>query len=154
MSFLYPILTAMVLVPSSAQAEDCRADPSKFDRELRPIRSPRIRNRYEMSEVRIFEGVWVNEFEGSKFIEGVRGAEDALASEARVWLHIDGQTVRPSGFIPETRRAYRLKIQACIAPEREGSGGRQGGYGHFGQSTGFIAVNEIIEFEDLGPIER
>ena len=128
----------------------CRFDPARVVRGTRPS-NPRDRDNYEWHEEREFEGVWVNEFEGSSFYEGVEHAEMVDLEDRQLWLRIDSQTALPPDF-PQTGQMYRITMRACSASKRLRSRGR--GYGHFGLWQGMVVAEEIVEWELIGPVQR
>ena len=103
---------------------------------------------------RMLEGVWLNEFEGSNFVQGAHDQGDIHRRIDSVWLTIDEQTQMPSGMSPLLGgHAYRISFLGQTAHDMH----RQpceNGYGHMGCSAGLVLVNRMIEAVDLGPISR
>lgn len=100
----------------------------------------------------MIEGIWVNNFEGSSFFEGAEEINDVDLNKRERWMHIDSQTIVSSVFLKEWRHAYRIKMIGCDATTKLRAA--SSGYGHFGLYSGLVVVNEILEWEDLGPVER
>ena len=103
----------------------------------------------DLTEPREMAGIWINEFEGSRFIEGIEVAEGLTRDGKAVWFSMDDETVRPVGFQPRLGHAYRLTIVGRSAVDMDRP--PLEGYGHFGVSPGLVLADEIVAFEDLGP---
>lgn len=96
------------------------------------------------------DGVWLNAFEGSKFIANKSDIGDRPAGIPAVWLTVDEKTVWPSGSNSATRnRAYRIKFVGRYAKDMNRRPSE--GYGHLSMSPGLVMVDRVLEIVDIGP---
>ncbi len=98
---------------------------------------------------RVIEGVWINDFEGSRFFEGVHTLREATPRGDSVWLTIDGKSETPAGLKRPDRHAYYVRFIGMAAHDMHR---REcfDGYGHMGCSAGLVLVDHVIEAVDLG----
>jgi hypothetical protein len=140
----------MASSPQPAGAIDCFRTEIHNGVELRVYLGDR--HCIDFNEPREMRGIWLNEFEGSAFIEGAESVEDALPKWKNRWFTIDASTERPKAFQPRRGHAYRLKVVAREVWKDDPP--PLGGYGHLGVWPGLILADRITEWEDLGPIMR
>ena len=99
----------------------------------------------EQAPVRRISGVWINDFEGSIFIEGARRIEDTRRRSAAPWFGIDNRTEVPRGFRRFYGRAYRVTLYGRRSPvaARPGVRGRRA-----------ILADRIVSITDVGTTDR
>lgn len=98
-------------------------------------------------------GVWIDQFEGSSFHEGVADLDGVRGRAHTTWLTIDDASVLPGDFKRVRRHpphAYRLTFIGQTA--RDMNRPPLEGYGHFGVSPGLVIVDRLLSAKDLGPI--
>lgn len=100
---------------------------------------------------REISGIWIDEFEGSSFHEGVHDLKEARERRHSVWLDMDEDSVVPPAFhATDYGHAYRLTFIGRTARDMHRS--PLEGYGHLGVSPGLVRVDRLLQWEDLGPI--
>ncbi|MGQ3046461.1 MAG: hypothetical protein ACT6Q8_15700 [Niveispirillum sp.] len=142
------LLLAVAALPASAAPENCFVP--EVHGTTRVLVYIGDRKCVELREPETLNGIWINQFEGSVFHEGVDDLAKARTVRSRVWLSMDDQTVKPAGFVPARGHAYQFTIIARKAkgmnrPPLEG-------YGHFGASAGLVLVDEVVAWKDLGKV--
>ena len=152
------LLLAATLAASAAEPPTPALDPRCYRREV-TNNVPLIvylgdRVCVDFEPPRIFEGLWIDAFEGSSFIAGARSLADRPATGESVWLTIDAESRVPARF----RRArypaqvYRVRFRGRGA--RDMHRRPLEGYGHLGMSAGVVLVDEMLAMESLGPVRR
>ncbi|MBD8677514.1 hypothetical protein [Sphingomonas sp. CFBP 13720] len=110
------------------------------------------RNAIRYTDEREWDGVWINDFEGSEFIEGATSLAGLRRNVARAWFDdrdraaFDGTEFVPGPF----GKAYRIRFigrRSIDAPP-----GSRCGFGHMGMSTATIVATRITAMEPLGDI--
>lgn len=106
----------------------------------------------DFAERREFGGLWVNEFEGSAWIDGPASIAALPADwrEQRVWFSTDAQTRWPGEISRRYGHVYRVRFIGRAT--RDMNRKPLEGYGHLGVSRGLVLADEILEFTDLGPL--
>ncbi len=100
---------------------------------------------------RVIQGVWINNFEGSGFMEGAHSLNDANRSTDSVWLTIDEKSETPPELPRAPNyRAYRIRFVGRTAHDMHRQPCRDG-YGHLGCWAGLVLVDHVITAVDLGP---
>lgn len=142
------LLLVTVALPVSAAPESC------FVPEVHGTTRVRVyigdRKCVDLREPEILRGIWINQFEGSVFHEGIDDLAKALAVRSPVWLSMDDQSVKPAGFVPARGHAYQLTMVARKAKDMNRP--PLEGYGHFNGSAGLVLVDEIVAWKDLGKV--
>lgn len=142
--------TAMItlILPASAAPEHCYVMEGHGTARVMAYIGDRKCVEFRAQET--IRGIWINQFEGSAFHEGVVDVNKALAVRSTVWLSMDDQTMMPAGFASKRGHAYQLTIVARKAKDMN----RQPleGYGHFNMSAGLVLVDEIVAWKDLGKV--
>jgi hypothetical protein len=155
---MVPGLAALVtLAPiSSASNAACRAAPASATTIVEHDRAC-----LTMLATREFEGIWVDAFEGSRFVEGAHSLMELDPQSPQVWLDIDRPLERTpvmrAAGIPAARadiyrpHAYRVKFRGARAPTRSGhdSFGFVNGYGHMGMFSDLVVVDHVYAIVDL-----
>ncbi len=152
-----PILPLVVLVASQGSADSALSVPPCYhednrggvrilvydgDRKCVPLREPRT-----------YEGVWINDFEGSRFAENTTDANEVLAQSNRIWFNpYDTLVPLPANFRAYYGHVYRVRFVGREAVDMKRKGLE--GYGHFGMSEGLILADQMISIEDITPPER
>ncbi len=101
---------------------------------------------------RSFEGVWIDEFEGSRFVEGARSYEDArrrpVADRQVYWLAIDDKSDIANVLPRRYGTAYRIRLIAREKlPEAQRSRFSLPGFGHMGMWHRSILVDAVRSAE-------
>ncbi|MBJ7418152.1 MAG: hypothetical protein JHC88_22330 [Niveispirillum sp.] len=142
------LLLAVAALPAPAAPENC------FVQEVHGTTRVMVyigdRKCVDLREPETLHGIWINQFEGSVFHEGVDDVAKALAVRSTVWLSMDDQTVKPAGFVPARGHAYQFTIIARKAKDMKRP--PLEGYGHFGASAGLVLVDEVVAWKDLGKV--
>jgi len=102
----------------------------------------------DLTPPRTFVGVWIDEFEGSRFVEGARSWADAQRDRRTVWLNPHDPLKRGKVSFGPRGHAYRVTFVGRQA--RDGNRKPLEGYGHFGMGQGLVVVDEFLSAEDLG----
>jgi hypothetical protein len=105
---------------------------------------------------RTISGIWINEFEGSSFHENIKRLREVRLgiepNNVHVWLAIDNETLMSSELMQRGfGRAYRIKFIGRNATDMRRKSGD--GYGHLGGSSGLVLVDQLIDWEDIGPAD-
>ena len=107
------------------------------------------RNCNDWQSPRVFDGIYVDEFEGQRFLEGAKSAE-RYVSRDRVWLNLDHRTqlgplvpIRPDDG---KTRVYHVRFSGRKTA-------RPGRYGHFGMSSEEIVVDRILQARLVSTID-
>lgn len=100
----------------------------------------------EFETQREFTGLWINEFEGQRFVEDATSAADIPRGRGahQIWFEVDAQT----GMPPEWKRSrgarlYWVRFRGKAAKDMRRK--PMEGYGHFGMSSGIVLVDEVLE---------
>ena len=150
---------ALLGVPQEAAArkivEETRCTRTVVERgtEIEEYKGDRVC--VDFQQPREFQGIWVNQFEGIRFVENARTLADIPTGDGieRVWFTIDEQTRMPAGWrSAPLGRAYRVRFRGRAAQDMHRK--PLDGYGHFGMSAGLVLVDELFEIEDLGETSR
>ena len=99
-------------------------------------------------DARSYEGVWVYQFEGSRFYEGATSLADLPEPDPRVWFSTDAETQWPDAPVERSGRAYRVRFVGRQAADMDRK--PLFGYGHFGASAGLVLVDRFEQLEDIG----
>ncbi|MEG8039065.1 hypothetical protein QP166_06770 [Sphingomonas sp. LR60] len=144
------LMQGAAMVPVLAETPQCRREERSGgavvvirgpDRDCRRFRAPRS-----------FDGVWIDEFEGSRFIEGARSYDEArrrLASDPNVyWLAIDDKSKIAKVVPRRYGTAYRIRLIAReMLPEAGRSRFSLPGFGHMGMWYRSILVDAVESAE-------
>jgi hypothetical protein len=107
----------------------------------------------DFGPVREIAGIWVDQFEGSRFYEGARDLDEVRKREDKVWLEIDEASVVPAEFKrPGYSHAYHVTFTGRTA--RDMNRKPMHGYGHLGVSSGLALVDRFTSWKDLGHFEN
>lgn len=94
---------------------------------------------------RVFKGVWIDRFEGSKFLEGRKPTADIFDANAEVWLDVPAPLRDPAGIrIPGSG--------PTIVAEMEFVGRKTlypGVHGHLGGTPHNIIVDKVLVFRPV-----
>lgn len=117
------------------------------------MRDTSDRTQVEFTAPREISGIWINEFEGSSFHEGVDDLSEAREQTHSVWLDMNEDTVMPPAFhATDYGHAYRLTFVGRAARDMLRSPSH--GYCHLGVSPGLVRVDRLLHWEDLGSVSR
>lgn len=98
------------------------------------------RNCYRFEPARLFSGIYVDEFEGQRFLEGAHGPPPYQPRD-RIWLELDdGLRAELRRRLPPDQRG-RTRIWQIEILGRKAIG--RGGFGHLGGSDGLIVVDAV-----------
>lgn len=105
---------------------------------------------FRMSKPHRMQGVWIDEFEGSRFLPGVRDVAQAEVTSGGIWLHIDTRKLPARYQEPnEKTRAFQIDLigRQTAVPGR---------HGHMGMSAHEVIVDRLISIQpiDVAPYER
>ncbi|MEH3120989.1 MAG: hypothetical protein PGN16_03270 [Sphingomonas phyllosphaerae] len=133
------LMQGAAAVPPSADASACR-------------REERYRECRRFRDARSYEGVWIDEFEGSRFIEGARSYDEArrrLASDAAVyWLDLDAKSEIAKVIPRRYGTAYRIRLTAReMLPQEQRSRFSLPGFGHMGMWHRSLLLDAIQSAE-------
>jgi hypothetical protein len=94
-------------------------------------------------------GIWINDFEGSRFIKGARILPHAEEGALQVWLEIDERSVAPAELVSEESlgKAYYIEFKGRPASDMDRYPGE--GYGHMGMARGLVLVDRVERFHRL-----
>lgn len=97
---------------------------------------------------RVFEGIWIDEYEGSRFYEGAADLHNLTRGGLYIRLSIDNQSVAPPALRGRgTQHVFRVRFVGQtghdVRPDRPAT-----------RVNGTIVLNELLEFTDLGLLER
>ncbi|MGN6277883.1 MAG: hypothetical protein ACTHM8_04060 [Sphingomonas sp.] len=154
-------LAALVALAPQSPAPNaaCRAVPTSETTVVE-----RDRACLKMLPTRKFEGIWVDAFEASRFVEGARSLKELSSPSPQVWLDIDRPlkmtAVMRAAGIPAARtdiyrpHAYLVKFRGARAPTLSGRNGLgfPNGYGHMGIFPDLVVVDRFDAIVDLGVI--
>jgi hypothetical protein len=157
-------MLALSLLTLMLGGQDSAARPRVIEKEDRCSRTVRTGNStvveykgdrscVDFGPPRPFIGLWINEFEGSRFVENGTSLADLPRGNKgdSIWLNIDegkwlGRWTRRYGHV------YRVRFQGRAALDMHRK--PLEGYGHFGMSPGLVIVDELAELTDLGEVPR
>ncbi len=110
------------------------------------------RSAIRYTDEREWDGVWINDFEGSEFIEGATSLAGLRRKVARAWFDDrDRAAFNDTGFVPGPfGKVYRIRFtgrRSIDAPP-----GSRCAFGHMGMSTATIIATRITAMEPLGDI--
>jgi hypothetical protein len=92
---------------------------------------------FRMTEPRRMKGVWIDEFEGSRFVPGARDTTGVEVEPFGIWLNV--HTNRIAGLVEEPHELRAFEVEFI---------GRQtlyrGSYGHMGMSEHEVIMDELI----------
>lgn len=133
-------------VPPPAAAPVCRRE-ERSGGTVTVIRGP-DRDCRRFRAARSYEGVWIDEFEGSRFVEGARSYDEARrrpASDAAVyWLGIDGKSDIAKVIPRRPGTAYRIRLIAReMLPEGQRSRFSLPGFGHMSMWHRSLLVDQV-----------
>jgi len=103
----------------------------------------------DFAEPRTYQGIWINEFEGSRYFDGARDLAEVAKMDDRVWFSFDEKTQWPGEARHELYRAYKVIFDGRQA--RDMKRPPLEGYGHFGMSPGLVLADRVVSIEDIGP---
>lgn len=145
-------LAALLLIQGAATlpAPACRREDRSSGAEF-VVRGP-DRDCRRFRAARSFEGVWIDEFEGSLFVEGARSYDEARrrpASDPQVyWLAIDAKSDIAKVVPRRYGTAYRIRLIAReMLPEGKRSRFSLPGFGHMGMWHQSILVDAVRSAE-------
>jgi hypothetical protein len=159
---MFTALLALVLVGQETSAQPAREKLSE-DRCIRTVRDAkgvvveglRFRVCTEWGPEREFEGLWIDEFEGQRFLEGASSLSDVGEGRraVNIWFSTDAQTRFPASFDRSRSRGkfrtvYRVKFRGRATPVIERPSVLEG-YGHLGVSNGEVLAREVLAIEAL-----
>jgi hypothetical protein len=93
-------------------------------------------------------GVWIRDFEGSRFVENVKTVEAARKAKVIAWLD-DGRLLSGE-TLPLTYGygdAYEIEITGRRAPKAKP--GPPSGYGHMNMSARLVVIDRIVRYRLL-----
>lgn len=101
---------------------------------------------------RVYEGVWIDEFEGSRFVEGAHGYDEArrrpVSDTTVYWLAIDEKSDIAKLVPRRYGTAYRVRLIAQeMRPERERTRFSLPGFGHMGMWHRSVLLNDVRSAE-------
>jgi hypothetical protein len=98
---------------------------------------------YRMLPRQRYRGVWVNEFEGSRFYPGQSNVH-AARDEARIWLDVERVSL---GDLEANGQAYLLEIEGrrTMLP---------GPFGHMGSADHELIVDRVISAAPIQETQR
>lgn len=100
---------------------------------------------YRMTEPRRMRGVWIDEFEGSRFVPGARSVAEAERAEPQIWL--DVETKRIAGlFDPDGPSFDARAFEVDFVGRRTLVAGQ---YGHLGGSDHTMIMDRLISARPL-----
>ncbi|WP_174291365.1 hypothetical protein [Sphingomonas bacterium] len=102
---------------------------------------------------RTYQGLWVNAFEGRRFIDGGHGRWDVSRHHSDVWFSTDDQTRHEETSPCPRQHVCKITFDGREAVDMQRSGAFEG-YGHMGMSAGLVLADRIASIKDLGLIER
>jgi len=101
---------------------------------------------YRMAPPERMRGIWIDEFEGSRFLPGLTAAPAADPAGPRIWLDMDAHPV--PALPAERRRPGGVYLVDFI--------GRRtlypGHYGHMGMSEQEVVVQRLISARAVGTV--
>jgi hypothetical protein len=157
--FAAAVLPMMLMVVDDAATDRClERQGSRNGIALMIYRGDRLCYDFEPSV--IVSGLWVDEFEGQRFLPGARTLVDAerMLRDRRarhIWFTTDEKT-RWEGPRPDGARGggqiYRVRVEGRYA--RKADLAAPGGFGHLGASDGLFLADRIISLDPLGKIAR
>ena len=105
---------------------------------------------------REFSGIWINEFEGSRFIENGRSLADVPGwhEGEQVWLDMEHSRWADNNWRRYPGHVYRVRFRGRAACDMHRETAMMGGYGHLGMSNGLVVVDYLYELDDLGEAPR
>lgn len=103
-------------------------------------------DRSKFKPVHRLRGVWLDEFEGSRFFPGAKKAVGRDAPGDRIWLEIKRTKVRERVGIAVSR-AWLVEVTG----QQSACAGR---FGHFGQSNYELVADEIRVIRELKAVAR
>jgi hypothetical protein len=94
-------------------------------------------------------GIWINDFEGSRFIKDARVLSRAEQGASEVWLEIDERSLAPAELLSEESlgKAYYIEFKGRAASDMDRYPGD--GYGHMGMARGLVLVDSVERFHRL-----
>jgi hypothetical protein len=146
------LLTALLFAQAAAAGSKEFCYVEERHNEVRVIRYIGDRACIDFTPPRRVSGIWIDQFEGSSFFEGLTKASQLSGREHTTWLTIDDETVVPDGF----KREYRGNIYHVTFIGRTAKDMNRKpleGYGHFGMSPGLVLVDRLLEWKNLGRID-
>ncbi len=100
---------------------------------------------------RIYEGVWIDEFEGQSFAEGATTRADLDPAALRPWFNTEEalkQFTKPRGSKGLWYgQLYRVRFVGRQAVDMNRQPSR--GYGHFSLYPGLVILDEMLSIEPL-----
>jgi hypothetical protein len=153
---MLPALLALTLAgqDTAARPRDGIPDP---DACLESIQTPsgamhvRRANCITFLPQREFDGLWINDFEGSTFLEGAHVLADASVRHAPrdVWLEIE--RARFPAITPPLLRSHVFRVRFRGRAAAYAYPQSIAGYGHMNAFGRLVAVDEVLTIKDLGP---
>jgi hypothetical protein len=97
---------------------------------------------------RTYHGIWVNEFEGSRYYDKATSIAQVDWHDYRVWFSTDEMTRWPNSAKYPRGHAYRIVFEGRQALDMKRPPLK--GYGHMSMFPGLVLADRIISIEDLG----
>lgn len=98
------------------------------------------------------DGLWINAFEGQRFIPDGTKPADVKRRDAGIWFNMHELLTPDLPVRPLTGHVYRVRFVGRMATDMNRK--PLDGYGHMSMSPGLVVVDRMIAMEDLGPLPR
>jgi hypothetical protein len=98
---------------------------------------------YNFHEPRVFKGIYIDEFEGQRFIEGAMPAARYKPKD-KVWLEIDERSDLSAAHQFTSRKKKGTAIWLIEFEGQKAIRTRGGGFGHFGMSEDLVIVDKVL----------
>lgn len=98
---------------------------------------------YNFHEPRVFKGIYIDEFEGQRFIEGAMPSA-RYAPKDKVWLEIDEKSDLSAARQIVSRKKKGTGIWLIEFEGQKAIQTRGGGFGHFGMSEDLVIVDKVL----------
>lgn len=134
--------------PRLVQRPRCAIEVGEGSRKVFQYRGDRVC--VDFDEPRIFEGIWIDEFEGQAFVEGATRRADLKPGTRHPWFNTYEALkpfTKPTGSSSTRRQLYKVRFVGRQAADMD----RQAlqGYGHFNMSPGLLLLDEMLSIEPL-----
>lgn len=103
---------------------------------------------YRMTPPERMRGIWIDEFEGSRFLPGLTAAPATDPPGPHIWLEMDAH---PVPALPEERRGQGRVVLLDFIGRRTLY---PGNYGHLGMSEHEVVVQRLISAREIAPGAR
>ena len=102
---------------------------------------------------RRFAGLWVNAFEGQRYVDRARVQSDVPDRGGETtWFSTDDHTEHREASGCPRQHVCRIVFLGRAAVDMHR--GPLEGYGHMGLSNGLVLADRILSIEDLGPLRQ